>query len=529
MKKTIYTLLSAALCLGSFHMPTAQAATHTDQVSQQKRPNILYIMSDDHAIRAISAYKSDIAKLAPTPNIDRLANEGTLFMRNYCANSLCGPSRATVLTGTHSHINGFMANDGKTHFNGNQPTIANILRKNGYQTAVIGKWHLISNPVGFDHWEILHDQGEYNNPDFITKDGTHQEKGYVTSIITKKCENWLDHRDKSKPFFLMMHHKAPHRNWVPDAKNYHLYEDIHFPVPSNYFDDYKGRVAAGKQEMSIARDMYEGHDLKMVRGIDSDSLLYDRWPQVFFGRMTKEEKQAFLDAYRERNNEFYSKKRSPKEIAIWKYERYMQEYLATIHSVDESVGEIYDYLKRNNLLDNTIVVYTSDQGFYTGEHGWFDKRWMYEESYRMPLMIRDPFIKAKGKKINALTQNIDFAPTFLDMCGVKAPEIMQGKSFLGLMDGSVSEKNWRKYLYYHFYEYPGFHSVHRHDGVSDARYKLLDFYQDGNYEMYDLKTDPTEMHNIFGKKKYAATQARLMKALQQQRDYYKVPKKLYSK
>lgn len=276
------------------------------KAEQHQRPNIVFIMSDDHAAQAISAYGHPVSRLAPTPNIDRIAEEGAIFLDNYCANSICGPSRASVLTGKHSHKNGFMRNWAKG-FDGTQQTISKILQQNGYQTAVIGKWHLISKPTGFDYWKILNDQGEYNNPDFITEKDTVKSMGYVTDLITKYTKEWLEHRDKNKPFFLMMNHKAPHRNWVPAEKYYHLYEHVKFPVPDNYFDDYKGRFAASKQKMNIYRDMYEGHDLKMVKGINSDSLLYDPWPQVL-GRMTPEERKRFIEAYRDRNNDFYKQK-----------------------------------------------------------------------------------------------------------------------------------------------------------------------------------------------------------------------------
>jgi uncharacterized sulfatase len=481
-------------------------------------------MSDDHAVQAISSYGHPISQLAPTPNIDRLANEGVLFTQNYCANSICGPSRATVLTGKHSHANGFMKNDG-TKFNGHQPTLPNILQNAGYQTAVIGKWHLNTYPIGFDYYKILNDQGEYNNPDFITKDTVIQEMGYVTDLITDFTKEWLDQRDENKPFYLMMQHKAPHRNWVPHAKHYRLFENVEFPVPENYFDEYEGRDAAADQEMNIYRDAYEGHDLKMVAGIDSDSLLYDRWPQVFMGRMTNEEKKAFFEAYRDRNNNFYQTPRSEKEKAEWKLQRYLQDYLACVRSVDESVGKIYEYLKNNNLLDNTIVVYTSDQGFYLGEHGWFDKRFMYEESFRMPLMIRNPYVNTRGNSINELTQNIDFAPSFLDMLGVEIPNDMQGASFLPLMKGEAPTQPWRDALYYHYYEFPGFHSVRAHNGVKTDRYKLMHFYKDNRWEMYDLKKDPNEMKNLYDHNDYKTIQKELHSKLDELIIQYQVPDK----
>lgn len=380
------------LSLGLVLLPFVPSATMQgqEQDAQNERPNIIFIMSDDHARQAMSIYGHPIGKVAPTPNIDRIGHEGAVFQNNYCCNSISGPSRAAILTGKHSHKNGFMKNWAKG-FDGAQQTLPKILQANGYETAIIGKWHLISRPTGFDHWMILNDQGEYCNPHFITEKDTTRHLGYVTDLITRYTEEWLDARkDKSKPFFLMMHHKAVHRNWVPAERHYHLYEHTTFPLPDNYFDAYEGRYAAQMQKMNIYRDMYEGHDLKMVAGMDSDSLLFDPWPHAFLGTMEPDERRRFLDAYRDRNNEFYSKQRSFEEVAEWKYQRYLQDYMGVVASVDESVGEILDYLKRTGLDKNTIVVYTTDQGFYLGEHGWFDKRFMYEESFGMPMVMRWP-------------------------------------------------------------------------------------------------------------------------------------------
>ena len=493
--------------------------------SKEDKPmNIIFIMSDDHAIQAISAYGNPVSKLAPTPNIDKIAHDGAIFNNNYCCNSISGPSRAAIITGKHSHKNGFMKNWAKG-FDNTQQTLPKILQKNGYQTAIIGKWHLVSKPTGFDYWIVLNDQGEYNNPDFITEKDTVQYKGYVTDIITDITKKWLDSRDKDKPFFLMMHHKAVHRNWVPAEKYYHLYENIKFPLPENYYDDYTGRIAASKQKMNIYRDMYEGHDLKMVTGTNSDTLLYDPWPQAFMNRMTPDEKNRFFEAYRKRNNDFYASPKNEKEIAEWKYQRYLQDYLAVVKSVDDSVGEILEYLKENGLDENTLVVYTSDQGFYLGEHGWFDKRFMYEESMAMPMVMACPSIIRPGTKINQLTQNIDFAPTFLDLCGIEIPADMQGISFKPLLEGK-KVKNWRKYLYYHYYEFPGFHSVRAHYGIKGKRYKLIHFYKDNNWELYDLKTDPHEMNNIFGKPGTEKITYKLKTELKKLQQTYQVPEEL---
>lgn len=415
-------------------------ACQEKQVEQEK-PNILFIMSDDHAVQAISAYGHPLSKLAPTPNIDRLAEEGALFTHNYVGNSICGPSRATILTGLHSHGHGFMENSYKG-FDGSQQTLPKIMQQNGYQTAIIGKWHLVSKPTGFDFWKILHRQGEYNNPKFYTKGGdTSLYSGYANDLITEFTLDWLEKkRDPGKPFFLMMHHKAPHRNFMPAGRHYELYDEVDFPVPETYFDDYEGRYAASKQEMNIYRDMYEGHDLKMVQTPGSRDLRFDPWPHVWIDRLTDEETERFWEAYRDKADSYFElDTTNEKSVALWKYQRYIEDYLATIKSVDESVGKALDYLEQNNMADNTIVVYTTDQGFYLGEHGWFDKRFMYEESMIMPLLIRYPGKVEPGTVVSELTQNIDFAPTFLDFTGIDVPENMHGRSFRKLLTGEKGD------------------------------------------------------------------------------------------
>lgn len=363
------TVAKNKLLLGAVLPLLPLAGTHAQNKAKESAPNVLFIMSDDHAEKAISAYGSEFSRLAPTPNIDRIANEGALFQANYCCNSLSGPSRASVMSGKHSHANGFMRNGNK--FDGSQLLVQKVFQENGYQTALIGKWHLVTKPTGFDYWTILNDQGEYYNPDFITEKDTVRIDGYVTDIITEKTINWLDHRDRSKPFFMMMHHKAVHRNWWPAERHYHLYDNVNFPVPENYFDDYEGREAAKKQKMNIYRDMYEGHDLKMNVAKGSDSLRFDPWKHLN-QRMTPAQWKRFNDNYREKNNSLWDQNLQGKDLALWKYQRYAREYMATIASLDESVGKMLDYLKKEGLLDNTIIVYCSDQGFYVGEHGWFD-------------------------------------------------------------------------------------------------------------------------------------------------------------
>ena len=516
---TMYRSLSIPIFLAALFALVSCSGDR--QVEDERPPNILFIMADDHAWQAISAYDHPIGKVAPTPNIDRVADEGILFTRNYCTNSLCGPSRATILTGKHSHINGFTHNGKK--FDQSQMTFPKLLQAAGYETAIVGKWHLAGQPEGFDYFEILRDQGNYYNPEFITVEDTVRKTGYVTDLITDYTLEWLQGRkDKDRPFFLMMHQKAPHRNWMPGPKYLNRYDSVHFPVPSNYFDDYSGRQAAAEQEMNIYRDMYEGHDLKMSIARGSDSLRYNRWPGEFT-RMNREQDSLWKAAYRPKNDAFYDQDLDDEGIALWKYQRYMQDYMSCIASVDEGVGRVLDYLDAEGLADNTIVVYTSDQGFYLGEHGWFDKRFMYEESYRMPLMMRYPARIPAGKVTDALTQNIDFAETFLDYAGIEIPEDMQGVSLVPVIEGDIPE-NWRDALYYHYYEYPAFHMVKRHYGISTDRYKLIHFYYDiDTWELYDLEKDPHEMNNLIDDPAYDGIEDSLRVRLRELMDYYKEP------
>lgn len=487
------------------------------------RPNILFIMSDDHALAAISAYGEELSKYVQTPNIDRIADEGALLRANYCCNSISGPSRAAVMTGLHSHSNGFMRN-GQT-YNGDQEQIQKILRREGYQTALIGKWHLNTAPQGFDYWTILNDQGEYYNPDFITERDTTLHIGYTTDLITEKTIGWLEQRDRTKPFYMMMNHKACHRNWWPAERHYNLYDDVVFPMPSTLFDDYKGRTAAQTQKMNIYRDMYEGHDLKMNIERGSDSLRFDPWPHLY-RRMTDEQRELFEKTYIAKNEKFWDLNiTDERELAEWKYQRYMQEYMATVAALDESVGEVLKYLEERDLLDNTIIVYTSDQGFYLGEHGWFDKRFMYEQSMLMPCLIRYPEMIKAHTEVEKLTQNIDFAPTLLDMCGVESPEYMQGESFAPLLERKMV-KGWRESLYYHFYEHPGFHNVQRHYGVKTERYKLMHFYMTDNWEFFDLKTDPDELHNIYDDPQNEKLIEELKGEIKRLQSLYEVPEEL---
>ena len=431
------------------------------------------------------------------------------------------------VSGKHSHKNGFT--DNTKRFDGSQQTFPKLLQQAGYQTAVVGKWHLTSDPTGFDYWNILIGQGDYYNPYFIDNGEKKQIEGYATNITTDLALDWLDNkRDKNKPFCLLLHHKAPHRTWMPDTCDLDLYEDVVYPVPETFYDKYEGRIAASEQEMNIIKDMDLVYDLKMA---DKENEIHtttglEENGRNLYNRMTPAQKAAWDKHYDPIIKKFKEQKLTGKALAEWKYQRYLQDYMACVASVDESVGEILDYLKRTGLDKNTIVVYTTDQGFYLGEHGWFDKRFMYEESFGMPMVMRWPGHIKPGTQVTGLTQNIDFAPTFLDMCGISIPQDMQGISFKELVEKGKTPRDWRKSLYYHYYEFPGFHSVRAHYGVKMERYKLMHFYVDDNWELYDLKTDLEEMHNLYGKKGMEKITTELKAELARLQKEYDVPQEL---
>ena len=483
------------------------------------RPNIVFVFSDDHATQAISAYGGRLAEIAPTPNLDRIAEEGMRFTRCLVTNSICGPSRATILTGKYSHKNGFFKNEA-TQFDGSQQTFPKLLRQAGYQTALIGKWHLASEPTGFDHWEILPGQGSYYNPDFITEEGKHREIGYVSEIITEKAKAWLEEqRDAEKPFMIMVQHKAPHRAWDPAPKYLTAFDDVEIPEPETLFDDYEGRgTAARDQDMSIDKTMTMGRDLKVKEEDDTGQFLFSG-----YNRLTEEQKKLWDAAYQPKNDEFMAAGLSGKERIQWKYQRYLKDYLRCIKSVDDSVGELQAWLEANDLAENTVFIYSSDQGFYLGEHGWFDKRFMFDESYRTPLLVKWSGVVEPGSVNSDLVSNLDFAQTFLDIAGIeKAPTDMQGDSLVPVLRGETPE-DWRTSHYYHYYEYPGWHMVHRHEGVYDGRYKLMNFYELEEWELYDLETDPQEMKNQVANPAYAEEVARLKEELHRLRAQYEVP------
>lgn len=480
-----------------------------------EKPNIVFIMSDDHAYQAISAYGHGLNN---TPNIDRIAKEGAIFNKGFVNNSICAPSRAAMLTGKHSFKNGKV--DNIRPFNWDQDNFAKALQKNGYQTALVGKIHLDGLPQGFDYSNVLPGQGQYYSPDFIENGVKKTYPGYITHVTTDIALDWLDNkREKDKPFLLMYHQKAPHRTWMPEEKYLTLMDSITFDPPANFFDDYEDRPAAAAQEMSIYKDMDLVYDLKML---DKEGELKSQYRGMFqrkYDRMTDEQKAVWDAYYDPIIADFKSKNLEGKDLALWKYNRYMHDYLRTIQSVDDGVGQVLDYLKENGLEENTIVVYTSDQGFYLGEHGWFDKRFMYEESFRTPILMKYPKEIEPGTVVDELVQNIDFAPTFLDYAGADIDESIQGESLRKLVNGEVSE--WRDAIYYTFYEYPAEHKVKRHYGVRTDRYKLIHFYYDiDKWELYDLEKDPTEMHNVYEDAEYTSVKEDMHKQLEKMRTKY---------
>ncbi len=489
-----------------------------------KRPNIIFIMSDDHAYQAISAYDQ---RLISTPNIDRIAKAGILFTNASVTNSICAPSRATILTGKHSHLNGKVDNHFK--FDTTNITFPQILQANGYQTAMFGKLHFGNSPKGFDQFKILPDQGNYYNPDFITKNnGNIQVKGYVTDIITDMTLDWLkEERSPDKPFMLMYLHKAPHRSWLMAERHLEEMTQKSYPEPKTLFDDYAGRTAPAKEaEMNILTSMSWSGDNKIYPAV-MDSL---KIPEIGFdkqrfkaemGRLDPNQKANFEKVYDQINAEF--KKAYPsmtdQDKMRWKFQRYMQDYLGTIRAVDENVGRILDYLEANHLMENTIIVYTSDQGFYLGEHGWFDKRFIYDESFKTPLMVSWPGKIKPGQKSDALVQNLDFAQTFLDAAGVPAPKDMQGQSLIPLMLG----KSWnRDAVYYHYYEYPAEHMVNRHYAIVTKKYKLIHYYfSSDTWELIDREKDPLELKNVYDDPAYASIRKTLHRQLEALRSKYK--------
>ena len=483
------------------------------------RPNILLIYSDDHSAEAVGAYGSRINE---TPHLDSLASEGMVFENAFCTNGICAPARAVVLTGVHSHLNGVRDNGGR--LDQERITFPRLLQADGYNTALIGKWHLKDNPVGFDHWEVLPGQGHYYSPDFVTEEGTVREEGYVTDLTVDKSIDWLANQwDRDKPFLLMCQNKAPHRGWMPGPDHLTRYDGTVVPEPATLFDDWAGRSqAAANQEMTIDRHLYEYYDLK-VPPLDRSVELVgpDRWMDGILARMTPSQRKAWDEAYGPRNKAFRQSDPDGDDLHRWKYQRYIKDYLRCIASVDDNAGRLVDWLEENGLAENTIVVYTSDQGFFLGEHGWYDKRFMYEPSLRSPLIVRWPGVIEPGSRNSHLVQNLDLAPTFLAMAGVDTPSEMQGSSLVPLMQGQ-SPDDWRESIYYEYFE-KGIHAVEPHYGVRTDRFKLIHFPALDEWELFDLEQDPDEVINLSGDPDHAAKEAELRTELERLRIHYKVP------
>ena len=551
-RKTIVSLATLSLV-----SPAMQA-----QHKAQQHPNIVYIMCDDHAFQCISAYGSAISKLAPTPNIDRLAQRGMRFDRAFVENSLSTPSRACLMTGMYSNQNGQrQLGEG---IDTTRTFFSELLQKAGYQTAVVGKWHMGCDPKGFDYYHIYNDQGQYWNPQYRGTDTPNGqfvvEEGYSTDLTTDHAIDFMEHRDTSKPFCLLLHHKAPHRNWQANIKYLGMYDNVEFPQPETLYDDYATRgSAAHTQKMELLRDARWEQDFKVPEMLNLDNEDSKDSYNALMGeinRMTPEQRSAWGRYYFPRNRRLLEAGLKGKELDNWKYQAYIRDYMSVIASVDESVGRVLDYLDEHGLTDNTMIVYTSDQGFYMGEHGWFDKRFMYEESLRTPLIISYPGHTKAGTVCTKLVQNIDYAPTFLDLAGVEKPKSMPGRSLVPVLDNGDAQKNWRKSIYYHYYDYPTYHMVRKHDGVRTDRYKLIHFYGKGGLdavpenkyqgvegtrengtlkslvdigyfepkdsavdymELYDLQTDPHELNNIYGKSGYE----KITKQLQRELDAYR--------
>ena len=478
------------------------------KTNSQNRPNIIFILSDDHTTNAISAYGGIYKDIAPTPNIDRIANEGAILKNTFATNSICGPSRASILTGTYSHVNGYYKNYKGGVFDNTQWTFPQELQKSGYNTALVGKWHLASEPVGFDYYKYhisRGQQGFYWDPIYNDNGKEIKEIGYATNLTTDFALDWLDKRDSNEPFCLLLQYKAPHREWSPDEKYSDLWENEELPYPSTFNDNYSTReLTAGNTEMTM--DFFCREDMKLTPPDSLNEKEKRKWLSFGF----KRDEIVDLD-----------KNVTPEENKKLRFQTYIKDYLATIKSVDDNIGRVLEYLKDSDLEDNTIIIYASDQGFFIGEHGWFDKRFMYEESIRMPFVIKYPGI-IKPKTVNEdIITNIDFAPTILEMANVESPNSIQGKSFFKNLVRKKS-KDWRQSMYYHYYEYPFYHHVQPHYGIRNERYKLIHFYYDIDvWELYDLKNDPNELNNIISSKEHKKLIHKLKNELYELKKLYK--------
>lgn len=480
----------------------------------EQRPNIVFLFSDDLTCQAISAYRYGL-DLPPTPNLDRLASSGMLFENSFCGNSICTPSRATVMTGLHSHKNGIVNLSGG--LDPTRPTWPKKLHQSGYATAIFGKWHMKTKPSGFDTWEVFSGQGNYYNPELFSQSGSRRIEGHSTEVITDLALNWLDKQKSDKPFALLLQHKAPHRNWKPSIQDLELYRNLTLPEPDSLFDTYEGRVAASNHKMGIDGHMRMSSDLMLFRDGEAAKVL---------GRLTEKQRTDYVAAFAEENTAFLENPPVGSELVRWKYQRYMKNYLRCVAGVDRSVGRVLDKLDELHLSDNTIVVYCADQGFYLGEHGWFDKRWAYEESLKMPLIVRWPGKVRPGARCSAMVQNIDYAPTLLEAAGVQIDWQVHGISLMPLlMNAGDPPRNWRSTIYYRYID--GGHGVAQHSAIRTNTYKLLHFDSPRNeaekeslWELYDLAADPNEMTNLATAPTHAAKLAAMKKLYQTTKEFY---------
>jgi arylsulfatase A-like enzyme len=501
-------VVQRCLCRAVFSLCSLFLAASVSALSTvDERPNILFIMSDDHAVRAVSAYGGS---LVATPNIDRIADAGMRFDRAYVGNAICGPSRATALTGLHSHGHGFYSNDWSPDFNGGQQTFPRLLQAAGYRTAVVGKWHLYSDPVGFEHWDVIHnafEHGTYYNPQFRSPAGVEQTTGYVSGLVTDKAIAWLDAvADDGDPFLLIYNHKTPHRDWMPGPEELrHWDEAARVPEPPTLLKDLSGELDVRQDARMTIADHMTDRDVKLKR------------PEY----LNAEQAQLWERAFSAGNRAYREARLSDDERTRWKYQRYVKTYMAAVQGMDREIGRLLNYLDQQGLTENTLIVYTSDQGFFLGENGWFDKRWMDEVSSRVPLLMQWQGKIVPGSVTTALVQNIDFAPTILDAAGVEAESPMHGVSLLPLVTGQTTD--WKRDLYYHFYENPGFHGVARHYGVRSERYKLVHYYLSDAWELFDLEKDPMDQLNLYGKAGYEGVVEDLKRRLAALRSRYQVP------
>ena len=474
----------------------------------ESKPNIVFIFSDDHSCQTIGAYHRRLSGFVRendiTPNIDRLAKQGAIFEESFCGTSICSPSRATVMTGMHSHTTGV------TGLNGAIPkkiwTFAPELQSAGYETALFGKWHLESDPVGFDHYRVLYRQGSYWDPQFFGPQKIKErDKGYTTDLTTDRALDWLKGRDSEKPFLLMVHHKAPHQPCSPPPRYFKLLADVEVPEPGSLFDNFVDRTSVPRDyEARLTRDLKVEFDLKVMP------------PGKLPRDLPASEKAAFEDAFGDRNREFLAAPPKGKDLTRWKYQEYNKDYLRCIKAIDDSVGRVMDFLKEKGLEENTVFIYSSDQGYFHGEHGWFDKRWMYEESLRMPLIVQWRGTVQPGTRILQLVQNIDYAPTFMEIAGLEAPENVQGQSLVPLLKGDAPS-SWRKGVYYISPD----QGAPRHYGIRTERFTLIHFFEDNEWELYDLETDPQQMKSVYGDPEYAKVRERLKRELVQLRELYR--------